>query len=153
MTESVRLLPHFTGAIILFLIACAAPAEMYKWVDEEGVTHYTERPPPGDVEATTIKPPPRVDTGRALSEYEQQQQKLNELREGRQKSAEERKREEEIAAIQKSNCDLARDKLEKASGSTRLYGTDAQGNRVRLGEEERQARIAAAQKDIAEFCK
>jgi hypothetical protein len=33
----------------LFLVAAAAPAfaQVYKWVDERGVTHYGERPPQG----------------------------------------------------------------------------------------------------------
>ena len=37
-----RALPHF-----LILVAAAAPAlaQVYKWVDERGVTHYGERPP------------------------------------------------------------------------------------------------------------
>lgn len=153
MNRTGRLLRVSIGLLFLCLIAGNALAEMYKWVDAEGNTHYTERPPVGDIEVITIKPPPKVDTGRALNDLEQQQEKLNELRGGRQKAVEERQRAEEVAAIQKSNCELARDKFDKASGSTRFYGTDKDGNRVRLGEEERQARLAAAQKDIAEFCK
>ncbi|MCG8614453.1 MAG: DUF4124 domain-containing protein, partial [Pseudomonadales bacterium] len=29
---------------------------MYKWVDEDGNTHYSQSPPPAGVEGTTIKP-------------------------------------------------------------------------------------------------
>ena len=48
----------------ILLISCIclssqlAVAEMYKWVDDEGNTHYTQSPPPGDVEKEIIKPEP-----------------------------------------------------------------------------------------------
>jgi len=39
-----RALLHF---LILLAAAAAAFAQVYKWVDERGVTHYGERPPQG----------------------------------------------------------------------------------------------------------
>ena len=33
-------------------------AVTYKWVDEDGNTHYTQSPPPGDTKAETIAPAP-----------------------------------------------------------------------------------------------
>ena len=50
---------------ILFLVvtfACSTTfAAMYKWVDEEGNTHYTQQPPPDGIESKTLKPPPAID--------------------------------------------------------------------------------------------
>src|SRR5271167_1490750 len=34
-------------ALILAVNAAGLRAQMYKWVDEKGVMHYTETPPPG----------------------------------------------------------------------------------------------------------
>lgn len=34
-------------ALVLMAAAFGVLAELYKWVDEKGVTHYTESPPPG----------------------------------------------------------------------------------------------------------
>jgi hypothetical protein len=39
-----RALPHF---LIFLALAAPALAQVYKWVDERGVTHYGERPPQG----------------------------------------------------------------------------------------------------------
>jgi hypothetical protein len=42
---------------ILFILAAAAPpvlAETYKWVDEKGVTNYSNKPPPGKVSKPQI---------------------------------------------------------------------------------------------------
>ncbi len=32
--------------LVLFCFACAAQAQMYRWVDEKGGVHYTDEPPP-----------------------------------------------------------------------------------------------------------
>lgn len=42
-------------AIALVIAAPVAAAQVYKWVDEDGVTHYTQQPPPGG-EAQVIDP-------------------------------------------------------------------------------------------------
>ncbi len=49
------LLLFFT--IFLFLSANNATAKMYKWVDEKGVTHFSDTPPETDQELETIRTP------------------------------------------------------------------------------------------------
>lgn len=46
-----------TTALVIALVVAApvAAAQVYKWVDEDGVTHYTQQPPPGG-EAQVIDP-------------------------------------------------------------------------------------------------
>src|SRR5579885_2953356 len=112
-----------------------AAAEMYKWVDENGQVHYSQLPPPG-AKAETVKPPPKVDTEQAVDELKAREKGFDERRKAEAKQAETTvKKEEEAAAPQKS------------------FKTDANGNRVRLTEEERQKEIAEMQKIIARDCK
>src|SRR5258708_39652254 len=58
-----RALPHF---LILMAVAAPALAQVYKWVDERGVTHYGERPPQGgkasEVPDRLASPPARGGT-------------------------------------------------------------------------------------------
>lgn len=44
-------------ATILFIIVCSSQAqsEVYRWVDEGGVTHFGNRPPPGEYQKVQIK--------------------------------------------------------------------------------------------------
>ena len=55
-------MPHAAVGRALILVAglalsTAAPAQkMYKWVDEKGVTHFSENPPPDGTKATTVEP-------------------------------------------------------------------------------------------------
>jgi hypothetical protein len=50
-------------AALLSLIPAIVMAEVYKWVDEDGVTHYSQQPPPSGT-PTIITPdaPPPTDT-------------------------------------------------------------------------------------------
>jgi hypothetical protein len=52
--------------LALLMAAAGAQSEIYKWVDEDGVTHYSQQPPPGG-EARVIQPgisaPPEPPSG------------------------------------------------------------------------------------------
>ena len=38
-------------AMFVLALAPASAAEYYKWVDDDGVTHYSQEPPPNDIKA------------------------------------------------------------------------------------------------------
>ena len=45
-----------TVGLVLLLGAAGAQAQMYKWVDEKGVTHFSDQPPPANVKKVDQKP-------------------------------------------------------------------------------------------------
>jgi len=139
--------------ILLYFVAINCYATMYKWVDEEGNTHYSEKPPVGDVEVQTVKPPPKVDTDSALKELEAKENKLKEIDNDRAKQAETAAAENKPMEINKRNCETSRRNLASVNANPRVYSTDADGNRYKIGEDERQAKIAAAKEAIAKYCK
>jgi len=153
MNKLRRVFHYSLRLCLLFFIVGNCYAKMYKWVDEDGNTHYSEKPPAGDVEVQTVKPPPKVNTEKALKQQEENKKKSEEAKEEQTKSAEEKTKDEADKARQKANCETARKNLASVSANPRVYSVGADGERRRLGEEERQAKITAAQKDIAEFCK
>jgi hypothetical protein len=63
-----RALVHF---LILMATAATVSAQVYKWVDERGVTHYGERPPQGgkasEVPDRLASPPPGSASGQTNS--------------------------------------------------------------------------------------
>lgn len=143
-------------AIQLVILSSAAGncyAEMYKWVDADGQTHYSAKPPAGDIEVSTIKPPPKVDTERALKELEERNNRLKGFEEERNKKAEDKSMAKEDQANNQANCDLAKDKLSRVINNPRVYSKDEDGNRYKVAEEERQAKIAEARTMISEYCK
>ncbi|MEE8321222.1 MAG: DUF4124 domain-containing protein [Gammaproteobacteria bacterium] len=138
--------------VISLIFTPITVAKMYKWVDAEGNTQYTQHPPPGDIEAETIKPPPKVDTEGAVKQLETQKKKATDLREDRLKAAGEKRKAEEDLALVKENCRRAQGNL---TNYQRPRGLIAQpdGSRVRLTEEERQQKLAETRESIKEWCK
>ena len=137
---------------ILFFTSTLSIAEMYKWVDEDGNTHYSEKPPVADVEVETIAPPPPVDTNKAQQELQKTLEQANSLREGRVAANEEKQKEKNEAEQKKQQCQQLKEKLEVMEYRPRASKKDEDGNIVRLGEEERQKEIANTKKQISEKC-
>jgi hypothetical protein len=136
----------------LLIFIKQAGAEMYKWVDQEGITHYTQSPPPGDIEAKTLKPPPKIDTESARARIEQQQEKAKKLREGRLEEAKIEAEEKKAKAIEEENCKRAHQRMATFSRPRGLIQQE-DGSRIRVDEEARQAGIRESQKMIEEYCK
>lgn len=127
-------------------------AAMYKWVDENGQTHYTqERPPPG-IKGTTVEPapePPSAATSRdeAQKLQERLEERLDTRAEGRKKAADDAAH----AAEKASRCEAARQRLEKAQ-RPRTNFVEADGTQRRATDEEREEQVGQAEKQVKEFC-
>lgn len=131
-----------------------AQAAMYKWVDENGVTQYSQYPPPNrKTEVVAPPPPPAEDPEGAQKKLESLLQKQDEQRKAATTAEEERNKAQDEAALREKNCQIARGNLEKLTtgGRKRFVGPD--GVASYLTDEDREARIAEAQKQIQEFCK
>ncbi|HET6628529.1 MAG TPA: DUF4124 domain-containing protein [Woeseiaceae bacterium] len=55
-------------ALVALLAASALPAQVYRWVDEDGVTHYSDTPHPGaeEIYLSESDPPPPVSAFESL---------------------------------------------------------------------------------------
>ncbi len=136
------------------LLFSSVHAAFYKWVDADGNTHYTQQPPPGDIEADIIKPPSRIDTKGALKELNENHKYLGDQQKEREKQAEDREFEEANAAIRKSNCQLGRDKMARlrSIALARSRSVSGDGTMYKMTEEQRQAEIKQAQDIIDNNC-
>lgn len=136
------------GSLLLTLGAPAMAETIYRWVDSQGVTHFSAQPPqgrPADTLRLAVQPPPLQP---AASEQaadragEREQQEI------------ERKVKREVAeqeAERQRYCTALRTQLAQLQNNPRVRVEDA-GQLRRLGEEERQARIADTQKKLAADC-
>lgn len=134
-------------------VAGLAQAAMYKWVDEKGVTQYTQYPPPNrDVKVIVPPPPPAEDPEQAQKKLETLLQSQDKQHKAATTAEEKQAKTDQQAKLREQNCAAARDNLEKITtgGRKRFMGED--GVATYLTEEDRQARIDAAQKQIEEFC-
>ncbi|WP_341961988.1 DUF4124 domain-containing protein [Pseudomonas sp. RC10] len=119
-------------------------AQIYKWVDAQGVTHFDAQPPVGQSaqeletqKAVTPPPPPPVRT-----ESSQEQQTVD-AKVKKQIAAQEAKRKE--------YCETQRTNLAQLQNNPRVR-EEVNGEFRRFTEEERQARIAEVKKSIDDTC-
>ncbi|MEM6708232.1 MAG: DUF4124 domain-containing protein [Pseudomonadota bacterium] len=144
----------------LFVSASAHAAEIYRWVDENGVVNFTQQKPK-DVQAEVIGKP----TNRRVSVAEtapapavplaaQDEQKLTDEQQrilDDLKTAE-MNRQAALAEAKATNCERARKVLTNLTKIGRVRVVAEDGTQTVLPEEDRQARIQAAQEAIAVNC-
>lgn len=159
------------SALLSALYAPLGTAETYRWVDENGVVNYAERKPTGVPEAAvTALPDPRPVTVPASSPNADRSNRAilpsaeprdNESLQGLdpeqaalldELQAAEGLRRERVAKIQANNCARAQSILTNLTSKSRIRVRDDNGTERVLDEEERQERIADAQRGIAENC-
>ena len=144
----------------LLLILCgAAQAEIYRWVDENGVINYSQLKPHNQEASPLHEPRKRRNPYSAPAEplpptapgsepqfSQRQRAMLDDLR------AAEVERQAAVGRIRETNCATSRRVLEKLQQNGRIRRRSADGNVSVMPEEERQAQIQAAQESIALNC-
>ena len=149
-----RALLHF-----LIFLAAAAPAfaQVYKWVDERGVTHYGERPPQGskasEVPNRLASPAP----GGAAAEADNPKDPSSEQSQARPKDQDRRQsptktesRQDVEAARRQQLCNQQRALLERLKQSPPSFTLNEKGEQIPW---DNSAAIARQEKFAAEQCR
>lgn len=135
------------GGLVMALCGNVMAAQVYKWVDAQGVTHFGAQPPQGQQVETvnTVTAPAKSTTMPAPvaeDETEVDQQSID------------RKVKRQVAeqeAERKRYCETMRTNLAQLQNNPRVR-VEEKGETRRITEEERQARIAETRDKIAENC-
>jgi hypothetical protein len=141
-----------TSILLLAMSATAMASQVYKWVDAQGLTHFSAQPPQGQ-ESTSVNtavPPPKPD----VVEEKKAAPTFESIADPEQ-AAIDAKVKKEVAAREvklKKYCEDVRSNLSQLENNPRLR-IEVDGETRRLSEVERQKRIAEAQQSIAENCK
>jgi hypothetical protein len=141
-----------TSSLLLAMSTTAMASQVYKWVDAQGITHFSAQPPQGQ-EATSVNTatPPAKPT----AEAEKPAAPTFESIADPEQAAIDAKVKQEVAAKEmelKKYCQDVRTTLSQLENNPRVQ-MEVDGEMRRLNEKERQARISEAQKSIAENCK
>lgn len=149
-------------AALLALLPALSPcahAQVYKWVDDQGVTHYSQSPPPGGPAKGAVLNLPGAATnpdaaGAGGNDNWQDQERA--FRERQAKQADARKIEEERAqkeaASRRTACLRAREALDLLGRQMRLYNLNERGEKVYLSDDERARETQRASQQAAENC-
>ncbi|MFT5132002.1 MAG: hypothetical protein ACI9SC_000465 [Gammaproteobacteria bacterium] len=141
------------GLIFTFSNVTFLSAAVYKWVDENGKTHYGDKPHSEKAESIRIKKKPTLDPDHD-ARVEKQRRLLNALDEDR---LEAKKTKENAAAEmskRKTNCAKAQKDLENITNAGFLFKkSDDPQNPTIYGDEERDKITADASKAVQYWCK
>lgn len=137
----------------LLLPAVMVTADVYKWIDEEGQTHYSQQAPVGQ-ETQLIKapPPPATLPADAQNKIDQLINEQNEARYDRARQAAQQQQTIQQQEQQEANCVRSKENLQKFLDNPGRRYKQADGTVTRLAEEERQKRIQEFKQDIKEYC-
>ena len=142
---------------LLFTLVFASfmhAAQVYKWTDESGQTHFSQFPPDSapseDVEINT---PTSANSKQANEKLQKLRQELQEKVVDRTTESAEEKLAAEDAKRMAENCDKAKQRLLDLQNNGRIYKTLKNGEREWYDEKGREDLIAGAQKDVTKYCK
>ena len=151
-----------TSRILSLLIATffsfyyvSVNAEIHKWVDEKGITHYSEFAPPNkdsNIEQITVDKTPEntKDNYQEMKKRATKEKELEEEEKRLEKMSELEKKEFEII---KKNCSLARKNIKVLQDKSNRKFKDSKGNVTFYDDETREAKIKQAQDYVDKNCK
>ncbi len=149
------------------LVSIPSAADTYRWVDDNGVVNYAERKPRGVPDSritrvasvttragTSSSRAPSSSPAPSFTPQTQNQVELTgdqqEMLRGLQQA--EVDRQAQVAQIKRDNCERSRRVLANLTAKDRIRVRSETGIERVLPEEERQEKIAAAQRGIVENC-
>lgn len=141
---------RYLYATLLYLLASHTLAEVYQWTDENGRTHFGDRPPK-QVDSKNISE--RLDKINITSDYSSPELML---RHEQRKDAEREKRLEEWQEktknrpSQSEKCDKARQHLKTITGP--VVFVDENGKDLKISEKTRKQRVQELDSMIRKHC-
>jgi hypothetical protein len=136
-------------------------AEVYRWTDENGVTHFSETPPPNGQEAQVEDLPDDVagpvndesgiDPSTVLSDVADSEASPADLQ--RQALAEKRAQRKAEQSALEASCRQAVARLSQIEPSRRVFYTNDEGEMVRMDDDQRVGEIDELQDFIDKNCK
>jgi uncharacterized protein DUF4124 len=143
------------------LLLCAAPsfAQMYKWVDDKGVTHYSESPPPGrksqQIQTTpSTSPAPTPKPAEPASTWGDKERAFRQRTIEREYAEEtKRKKDAERVAMRREACLEARYMIEALNSGVPVYKLNEKGEREYLADNVRADSLRRAKENAETYCK
>ena len=138
----------FSGLILASALT-AAQADVYRWVDEKGESHYSDQWTPGAVVVKTTKAHPG-----ALDNSEPKTLTAANARTSEKLSDEDNARavQQDVAHRRAALCKQARDEYSRAITSRKIYKSDKAGERQYMSDPEADAYREQIRKAVQDNC-
>jgi hypothetical protein len=139
--------------LILLLNAGVAFGQVYSWRDANGGVHYSDQPPTG-ADAQKLDVPSAAGSGDAAApkSWTDKEQDFRKRRAEAAAAEAKADKESKQAAEKKENCSRARANLQGLESGQIRYTTGANGERVALDGDVRDAELARARAIVDSWC-
>lgn len=136
------------------LLFTSVQAGVYRWVDQDGVTVYSQVPPPANVATKKIEPPPppSVTEKEAWQEVNQNWSAMRDRVDVKKEQATADAEQEEKKQKEENNCTVARQTIQHLESSEWQRMRTANGKIKRLTTEEREERLQEAHEMQEKYC-
>lgn len=146
--------------LLLMLLGCTSSfAAISKWVDADGQVHYSDEPPPANVQKKTLRGDDETQDTQGASgvaapkTLAEREADLKKSEQAKKKAAESAALKQAMDAAKQANCANAQQNLRTLQSGVRIMGTDAKGQPGYIDDAERSQRTAKAQDDVNTYCK
>ncbi|MES9833417.1 MAG: DUF4124 domain-containing protein [Candidatus Thiodiazotropha sp. DIVDIV] len=156
--ENIRELQTFGLALALF-ISFTFPqilfAGVYKWTDEQGRVHFSDRPVSESSTEVKIREAPANSSADTMPEQRQQKMKrmLDSYQEDRSNKKEARQKAKKEKEKRKKKCIYAKDRYNSHNRAGGIYNFKKDGERRYLSDAERQSHMKQLKADVDRWCK
>lgn len=151
--------PILLSSLLTLLWTSAVQAQdvvpVYRWVDAEGVPHYSDQPPAGaGVEAVNVRVGRVARSSAARDDDSRYLEQATRMREGQEQAEAADAETERLRVLEerRAGCEQARERAARYANARRLYKPGADGDRQYLSSEEIDAERAAALRAVDEWC-
>ncbi len=145
-----------SGLWVLLLLP--VQAEVYKWTDEHGRVHFSDRPPSEDTPEYQLRTPaakasPVLPESLTEAERRARQKKLSDsLQADRREKEQADARRKEQQAKREHNCMVARKQLSATKKYNKIFEYDQQGNRVYYDDAKKQQYLESKRAAVRKWC-
>ena len=138
--------------ILISLVASAAMADVYRYVDKNGQVQYTDKPEllPAELMAGIKSQRTDKDAATARAATEQQQNDATSTSQANADDAKKAKKNE--AADKADRCAKARERYDQVMSAQQIYSTNEKGERVNLDEKQVDQTRASAKQLMDTWC-
>lgn len=140
--------------LALTALGTTAAGQIYKWTDEEGNVHFTDKPVVEEAERVAIQSR-RTNPERVQATVQARADAAAKAAEEKAAATPQGPTEEELQARleeRAKKCATYRERLQRFVQSRRIYREDENGERVYLSEEEMQEARETVENQVQEYC-
>lgn len=138
--------------VILIAASFSAHGTFYKWVDANGVTQYTQTPPPSGQYQEMHSPPPPSGSTAEQTQQATTAEKQDPPTDSKETPPPDPREMAKQLAAREQNCHLAQQRLTQLENHARLRYKAEDGTIHVMSEEEKQAKLIETRKMAEEMC-